>query len=291
MTTLSNGLRVATEALPGHFSGVGVFVDAGARYENEQLRGCSHIIDRLAFKSTTLRTEDEMFEKIQHLGGNVQCASSRDSMMYQAAVFNKDVEEVTELLAETVRTPRITDDEVEQQLGVAAYEIDEIIAKPELVMPEWLHANAYEGTLGNPLLCPEDRLNEITADTLKEYRKIFYRPERIVLAFAGVDHAMAVKLGEKYFGDMVADKKPFPRELARPAVYKGTMSAYPLPQGHDTFQQPLTQVQVGFEGMSINSDDIYTLATMQMLLGGGGSFSAGGPGKGMYSRLYTSVVC
>lgn len=27
------------------------------------------------------------------------------------------------------------------------------------------------------------------------------------------------------------------------------------------------------------------LTLLQMLLGGGGSFSAGGPGKGMYSRL------
>lgn len=29
---------------------------------------------------------------------------------------------------------------------------------------------------------------------------------------------------------------------------------------------------------------------MQVLLGGGGSFSAGGPGKGMYSRLYTHIL-
>ena len=29
---------------------------------------------------------------------------------------------------------------------------------------------------------------------------------------------------------------------------------------------------------------------MQILLGGGGSFSAGGPGKGMYSRLYTNIL-
>jgi mitochondrial-processing peptidase subunit alpha len=39
ITTLSNGLRVATEALPGHFSGIGVYVDAGSRYENDALRG------------------------------------------------------------------------------------------------------------------------------------------------------------------------------------------------------------------------------------------------------------
>lgn len=29
---------------------------------------------------------------------------------------------------------------------------------------------------------------------------------------------------------------------------------------------------------------------MNMLMGGGGSFSAGGPGKGMYTRLYTNVL-
>ena len=50
ITTLPNGIRVATEALPGPFSGVGVYVDGGSRYEDEELRGVSHIIDRLAFK-------------------------------------------------------------------------------------------------------------------------------------------------------------------------------------------------------------------------------------------------
>ena len=50
VTTLPNGLRVATEALPGPFSAVGVYVDAGSRYEDEDLTGASHLIDRLAFK-------------------------------------------------------------------------------------------------------------------------------------------------------------------------------------------------------------------------------------------------
>ena len=53
ISTLSNGIRVATEALPGPFSGIGVYVDAGSRYENEELCGVSHIIDRLAFKVCT----------------------------------------------------------------------------------------------------------------------------------------------------------------------------------------------------------------------------------------------
>lgn len=50
ITTLPNGIRVASENTPGHFSAVGVYVDAGSRYETSATRGVSHILDRLAFK-------------------------------------------------------------------------------------------------------------------------------------------------------------------------------------------------------------------------------------------------
>ena len=50
VSTLPNGIRVATEALRGPFSGVGVYIDAGSRYESQDLQGVSHVIDRLAFK-------------------------------------------------------------------------------------------------------------------------------------------------------------------------------------------------------------------------------------------------
>lgn len=54
--------------------------------------------------------------------------------------------------------------------------------------------------------------------------------------------------------------------------------------------QDFDHVYVAFEGVSILDDDIYPMAVIQMLLGGGGSFSSGGPGKGMYTRLYTHVL-
>jgi processing peptidase subunit alpha len=53
---------------------------------------------------------------------------------------------------------------------------------------------------------------------------------------------------------------------------------------------PLTHIHLAFEAPAITSPSIYAVAVLQTLLGGGGSFSAGGPGKGMYSRLYTNVL-
>lgn len=355
---------MASEDLPDAFSGVGVYIDAGSRYENEYLRGTSHIMDRLAFKSTENRSADDMLEAVEQLGGNIQCASSRESMMYQAATFNSAIPTTIGLLAETIRNPSLTDEEIQQQLETAEYEVKEIWSKPELILPELVHMAAFkDNTLGNPLLCPKERLGVINRDVIQAYRDTFYRPERIVVAFAGVPHTEAVKLTEQYFGDMKASdrpalsrtgsetsiespasessgaseaslsdasttsspptpqqpskllsKIPFFKNLStsaankasvlpststpvttddlhRPAHYTGGfLSLPPQPPPLNPNLPTFTHIHLAFEGLPISSDDIYALATLQTLLGGGGSFSAGGPGKGMYSRLYTNVL-
>ncbi|KAK3302299.1 peptidase M16 inactive domain-containing protein [Chaetomium strumarium] len=348
ITTLSNGIRVASEDLPDAFSGVGVYIDAGSRYENDSLRGASHIMDRLAFKSTGSRSADDMIETVEKLGGNIQCASSRESMMYQAATFNSAIPTTVGLLAETIRDPKLADEEIEQQIETADYEVREIWSKPELILPELVHTAAFkDNTLGNPLLCPQERLGAINRDVIQAYRDTFYRPERIVVAFAGVPHDEAVRLAERYFGDMkdsdaalsrtgsetsldsaVSDssatsttsssspdsglfsKIPFLKnlsssnsaystaitpisaeDLSRPAHYTGGfLSLPPQPLPLNPNLPTFTHIQLAFEGLPISSEDIYALAALQTLLGGGGSFSAGGPGKGMYSRLYTNVL-
>ena len=311
-----------------------------------------------------------MLEALETLGGNIQCASSRESLMYQSATFNSAVPTTIALLAETIRTPLITDDEVKQQLETAEYEIGEIWSKPELILPELVHVAAYkDNTLGNPLLCPQEKLAEIDRSVVQSYRDTFFKPERMVVAFAGVGHQEALALTDQYFGDMprgrgpallgidsettftssrhpprsekgllgssskpalspspppsstsnssnLLSKLPFLKNISTSASNQASLAAYPppatdsvalsldapahytggflslspLPIPANPSLPRLSHIHLAFEALPISSDDIYALATLQTLLGGGGSFSAGGPGKGMYSRLYTNVL-
>lgn len=303
----------------------------------------------------------------------MQCASSRESLMYQSASFNSSVPTSLGLLAETIRHPVIEEHEVQQQLETAEYEIREIWSKPELILPELVNMAAYkENTLGNPLLCPQERLPFINRNVVNKYRNTFFRPERMVVAFAGVNHEEALKLTEKYFGDMQREQGPMltgtgldtsfadnqsessyssslsssssissaktsaattpsssppqtsrllsnipflknistsasskasvsssdpatlaldPSYLTTPSHYTGGfLSLPPLPPPANPALPHLSHIHLAFEALPISSTDIYALAALQTLLGGGGSFSAGGPGKGMYSRLYTNVL-
>lgn len=321
-------------------------------------------------QSTGSRTSEQMLESLETLGGNIQCASSRESLMYQSASFNSAVPTTLALLAETIRDPLITELEIQQQLETAEYEISEIWSKPELILPELVNMAAYrENTLGNPLVCPQERLPFINKQVVEKYRTTFFHPERIVVAFAGVNHEEALKITEKYFGDMKSEQRrllsgtgldssftdtptssryassstsssslssasssaatssstsptqtsrfltglPFlknlstsapsqasvssatltytPQNLTAPSHYTGGfLSLPPLPPPPNPALPHLSHIHLAFEALPISSSDIYALATLQTLLGGGGSFSAGGPGKGMYSRLYTNVL-
>ncbi|KAG4301278.1 hypothetical protein PCK1_002588 [Pneumocystis canis] len=331
---LSNGVRVISKAIPGHFSTLGVYIDAGSRYEYNNIRGTSHLIDRLSFKvsnyhikhkshldkATKNRSTENMINSLESLGGNFMCSSSRESLMYQTAVFNNDVENMIELLSETVLYPIITKEDLEEQKLTIKYEIAEITSKPELILPEMVHITAFKNnTLGNPLLCPEERLPFISLSTISDYRNLFYRPERMVIAFVGVEHEKARDLAEKYFGNFKSNKtshNPFilqnkslklpfqkktsstntsilsslsqdiSKEICLPAHYTGGIMNIPLSKPDQEF----THICIAFEGMALSDPDIYALATLQILLGGGGSFSAGGPGKGMYSRLFLNVL-
>ena len=53
----------------------------------------------------------------------------------------------------------------------------------------------------------------------------------------------------------------------------------------------LTHIVLALESCSyLEKEDFFAFAVLNSLMGGGGSFSAGGPGKGMYTQLYVNVL-
>ncbi|KAJ1650607.1 Mitochondrial-processing peptidase subunit alpha [Dispira simplex] len=349
LTTLPNGVRVATQNSPGYFCGFGIYIDTGSRYETPNTRGCSHILDRMAFKSTTNLDAEAVNEAIESMGGNIQRASSRENIMYQASVFQQDLPRVASMFAEVVCRPRLTQEELEEQKQIVQWELAEIQAKYEQYLPEILHETAYgHNTLGNPLMSSEETLATMTPDKIRDFLKTWFTADRLVVATIGAPHEQVCSLVQEHYGDMKAapgftkhTAVPLIHGLPSPNVFTpgtgtnttqasptldhssllgnfsntaskifhrmGSSSTTPLSEdpaeltklparytGGTHFAptpgSPQTHIHLGFAAPGMNSTAIYTLAVLQILLGGGNSFSAGGPGKGMYSRLYTQVL-
>lgn len=131
---------------------------------------------------------------------------------------------------------------------------------------------------GLPLISEERKLNQMTPSVIHEFVANNFFPHRMVLSAANVDHATLVELAKSAFGGL-KDTGASGVEEARYTGGSAKISADG--QGH---------VAIGFKGVSWKDDDLVPACVLHTLLGGGGSFSSGGPGKGMYTRLYTEVL-
>jgi processing peptidase subunit alpha len=258
--------------------------------------------------------------------------------MYQSSHFHQATPLALSLIADTVLNPSFLPEEIESQKNAARYEIREITSKPDMILPEVLHHVAYNKTgLGNPLLCPEQRVGTIDELALRTSMKEWYRPERMVIAGAGMRHEELVELTDKYFSSLKSSPLPAPspqlpasrptpsqqlpphllsspspsvsKSLTRAASYlfptsPATASDSPslltpsdssstYTGGHRFLHDPSTEfnhLYIAFEGVGIHDNDIYALATMQVLLGGGGSFSAGQTSPSSYPRRSLIVL-
>ncbi|XP_037081016.1 mitochondrial-processing peptidase subunit alpha-like [Pollicipes pollicipes] len=103
VTTLSNGLRVASEPKHGQHCTVGVVADAGSRYEVAYPSGVSHFLEKLSFGATkNFKDRNEIMLTLERLGGICDCQQSRDVSIHAASAEAKNVNAVVSLLSDVI---------------------------------------------------------------------------------------------------------------------------------------------------------------------------------------------
>uniref|UniRef100_A0A3B3C3M0 Peptidase, mitochondrial processing subunit beta n=1 Tax=Oryzias melastigma TaxID=30732 RepID=A0A3B3C3M0_ORYME len=91
VTTLENGLRVASEDSGLTTCTVGLWIDAGSRYENKRNNGTAHFLEHMAFKGTRKRSQLDLELEIENMGAHLNAYTSREQTVYYAKAFSKDL--------------------------------------------------------------------------------------------------------------------------------------------------------------------------------------------------------
>lgn len=311
VTKLDNGLRVASEKLFGEFCTVGVIIDAGPRYESPFVSGTTHFIEKLAFNSSlAYDNRDTVLQTLEKYGAICDCQSGRDAIVYALSCRRSGLPQILHLLADTLYRPLYQDFEIEQVRRSLEFELEDLHTRPdpEPLLAEMLHYAAYQkGPLANPKICPSENIEKITREDLYFFQQALYKPERTVLTCIGTDHQEFVEMTKENFCSQApiwnSDKSVLGSNQdktveidQRKSTWKGgsciiEKDLSDLNQGTNNQMPELTHLVVGLESPSyLNEHDFVTSCVINTLMGGGGSFSAGGPGKGMYSRLYLNVL-
>ena len=118
-TTLDNGLRLITNAMPHSRSvSICVFVAAGSRYETEEKAGISHFIEHLCFKGTPKRaTSGDIAVAIEGVGGILNAATDRELTLYWCKVAPHHLPLALDVLADVLLHSKLDPEEIELDVG------------------------------------------------------------------------------------------------------------------------------------------------------------------------------
>jgi len=275
VTTLANGMRVATEETPfAETATVGVWIDAGSRYETAANNGTAHFLEHMAFKGTAKRTTAGLEEEVENLGAHLNAYTSREQTTYYAKVFKKDVPNAVDILSDILQNSSLEQRHIERERGVILREMEEVEKEVEEVLFDHLHATAFQQTgLGRTILGSADNVRNITKENLSTYIKQHYTAPRMVLVGTGaVDHDALVKLAEGAFSNLPSgDSGESVRKLVSgdPAHFTGSDVRI---RDDD---MPNTSFCVAFKGASWTSPDAVPLMVMQAMLGSWDKAAAG----------------
>ena len=223
ITTTSNGIRVASQKVPGQTAAVGVWIDTGSVYENAKNNGVAHFVEHMSFKGTEKRTQQGLELEIENMGARLNAYTSREQTVFYANCFKEDAPKTVDILSDILQNAKFDPDAIDNERGVIKREMQEVETMEEEVIMDHLHSVAYQGhPLGYTILGPTENINSISRDDLISYTKTHYTGSRMVVSAAGdVDHDALHAQVESSFRNIPSKNIVEPSSLP-PSNFTGT---------------------------------------------------------------------
>ncbi len=282
ISTLRGGQRVVTERIDGVRSiAIGFWIGVGSRDEPPSRAGVTHFIEHLLFKGSARYSAQEIAERFDAMGGELNAATSRETTVVYTRIPDDHLEIAVDVMADMVFRPRFQD--VDSEREVVLEEIAMVEDNPSDLVHD-LAAEAVFGThpLGRPVIGSADVIASVSKRALQSYHRGAYVGRNIVVAAAGnVDHRRFVSLLSRRVdagdGALRLARKPAPT----PAAPRAQFQRKETEQYHVCLAAP---------GIGRSDDRRYAATLLDAIVGGSASsrlFQEIREKRGMAYSVYT----
>ena len=239
---------------------VGFTVAVGARDEPDEIAGASHFLEHLLFKGSERLSAQEIAERVDAAGGDMNAFTSKESTTFEVRVLDEALDDALDILGEIMWTPALRPADVDTERNVILEEIALEGDEPADEVHDLLLTALFpEHPLGRRVLGLESSIEAMGRDDIATFHDRWYRPPGVIVAAAGcVDHDAFVEAVQR-----TAPATPWePPERVAPAVAPNRLAILPS----DTEQ---VHVAIGVRGVAHDDDDRHALAVADEVLGGG----------------------
>jgi len=263
ITTLKNGLRVATDTMQDAESVVvGAWVGVGTRHEPWSANGVAHLVEHMMFKGTKKRSSYALSASIEKNGGMMNAHTTREETAYYARVLPENTDLACDIISDMLQNSVFNTKELAREKQVIIQEIGRDIDSPEDFVFDAMHQQAFpKQKIGRSILGSAKVIAKLPRSAVADYVKTYYRATNMVIVGAGkLDHEDFVETVKKRFGKLPRGKAP----KKEPAKIVGGAKLMPkkIEQLH---------LIMGFASPGFHNPAIYPAQLLSILLGGNSS--------------------
>jgi zinc protease len=184
---LNNGmdvLLIENKALP--MVGVNVIIKTGSAYETYETSGMSHMLEHLLFNGTTTRTQRELYDATDLIGGYNNANTGDYYTNFMMVMPTEHAITGMEIQADMLFNSILPEEKFEKEKGIVLEEIAQSLSKPATQMEYNLSAELYKGhSLSLPTLGTYATIEHMTRDAVNHYYQSTYLPNNMILSAIG----------------------------------------------------------------------------------------------------------
>jgi len=268
-TTLDNGLRVIIA--PEHTApviAISLTYNTGSRNEKQGRTGFAHLFEHMMFEGSANVGKGEHMLLVQNYGGALNGSTNNDQTNYFEELPKNQLDMALFLESDRMKALNITQANLDNQRNAVQEERRlRVDNQPYGKSTEELDSMAYDNfAYHHSVIGSMDDLNAASIDDVKDFFRIYYAPNNVVMVLAGdLDPKETLAKVKKYFGGIPRQPAPPPVDMKEPDHDK---------ERRKTLNDPLArlpQIHSAYVIPPGNTTDTYALRVLAEVLSGGRS--------------------
>lgn len=211
-----------------------MIVNAGAKDEQEGKYGVAHFIEHLLFKRTERRSTNQILNRLEQVGGDLNAYTTKEYTCLHASFLNPHLERALDLFEDVLFHSTFPANEIEKEKGVILDEMASYLDSPEESIMDDFEDLLFKGTgLGHNILGLEDDLKSLQKDDVLDFMQKNYDTNEIVIAIGGnYSLAQVERLGNKIFGKLKSNTRTKQDKVSFENVSQQIVIEKPINQAH-----------------------------------------------------------
>lgn len=264
--TLSNGIRILFKPAKSAIAHCCLIINAGSRDEEEGKPGLAHFIEHLLFKGTVKRNTNQILNRLEVVGGDLNAYTTKEYTCLQASFLKPHLERAMDLLQDIAFFSTFPEEELEKEKSVILDEIASYEDQPEEAINDDFESMLFAGhPLGENILGTPEAVNSFSKNHVIDFMSKNYNTNEIIFAISGsYTPAKVLLLAERYFG-VIAPNHTLKNRIAPLSIIKeNKVVKKPINQSH---------CMLGSKAYSFHEEQKTGLLLLNNLLGGTGMSS------------------